>query len=286
MLKLLRKFLTLGVIIGPLPENILNGEIMDAVPLMANFNWIVAQVNANAGALSVVNSGSIPTFVPPASVSGTANAINLLPTPAITAYAGGQRFSFIPPAGPNTTAVTVSTSGLGVRNLVYADGTAMTGGELVASGVYDIEDNGTNYVLMNSGQASSLASWTPVLAFGGLSVGITYGTQSGQYRKVGKIVYFYFHIVLTSNGSSTGTATIGGLPFASNAAQIGAGLMPSGSVTVQNVTYSTKIPTICVQPGATTMELVVMQSAGVMALLTDTAFAATSVVQASGWYLT
>jgi len=47
--KLLRKFLTLGVTIATLPEDILNGEIIDAVPVMANFDWIVAQVNANVG---------------------------------------------------------------------------------------------------------------------------------------------------------------------------------------------------------------------------------------------
>lgn len=50
MLKLLRKFLTLGVTIGSLPEDIQNGEIIDAVPVMANFDWIVDQVNANVGA--------------------------------------------------------------------------------------------------------------------------------------------------------------------------------------------------------------------------------------------
>jgi hypothetical protein len=44
----LRQYLTLGAIIGPLPVQLLDGQIADAVPVMANFNWIVSQVNANA----------------------------------------------------------------------------------------------------------------------------------------------------------------------------------------------------------------------------------------------
>ena len=72
LLKLLCDFLTLGVIINPLPNNIVDGTIIDAVPVMGNFNWIVSQVNANAAAGNVINAGSIPTFVPAANVGGTA----------------------------------------------------------------------------------------------------------------------------------------------------------------------------------------------------------------------
>jgi hypothetical protein len=57
-------------------------------------------------------------------------------------------------------------------------------------------------------------TWTPVLAFGGSSVGIAYGTQTGQYTRVGKIVWVSALIVLTSKGSATGVATVSGLPVA------------------------------------------------------------------------
>ncbi len=43
----LRRFLRLGVIIAPLPNNILDGQIADAAPVMANFQWILSQVNTN-----------------------------------------------------------------------------------------------------------------------------------------------------------------------------------------------------------------------------------------------
>jgi hypothetical protein len=56
-------------------------------------------------------------------------------------------------------------------------------------------------------------TWTPSLTFSGLSVGLTYSSRSGSYIKIGRIVYVNLSIVLSSKGSSTGDATIGGLPF-------------------------------------------------------------------------
>jgi hypothetical protein len=56
-------------------------------------------------------------------------------------------------------------------------------------------------------------TWTPVLAFGGASVGITYAARGGTYTKIGRLVTGRFVIVLSSKGSSTGAATIEGLPF-------------------------------------------------------------------------
>jgi hypothetical protein len=56
-------------------------------------------------------------------------------------------------------------------------------------------------------------SWTPGVAFGGASVGITYAVQSANYLKIGNRCWVVWRVVLTSKGSSTGTATVTGLPF-------------------------------------------------------------------------
>lgn len=58
-------------------------------------------------------------------------------------------------------------------------------------------------------------TFTPNLAFGGSSTGITYSTQTGKYWKVGAVVYFCINLFLTSAGSATGAATVTGLPFTS-----------------------------------------------------------------------
>jgi hypothetical protein len=61
-----------------------------------------------------------------------------------------------------------------------------------------------------STQAYTEGSWTPALAFGGSSTGVTYTTQVGRYIKIGKAVWLTASLVLTSNGTGTGAATISG----------------------------------------------------------------------------
>lgn len=56
-------------------------------------------------------------------------------------------------------------------------------------------------------------TFTPTLAFGGASTGITYAVNSGSYTKIGRLVTGRFVMVLSSKGSATGIADIAGLPF-------------------------------------------------------------------------
>ena len=54
-------------------------------------------------------------------------------------------------------------------------------------------------------------TWTPTLLNGGVS----YTSQTGQYIKVGKLVYFSGNIILSSNNTAdTSSVRIGSLPFA------------------------------------------------------------------------
>lgn len=56
-------------------------------------------------------------------------------------------------------------------------------------------------------------SFTPALAFGGATTGITYGNQLGRAVKIGGLVWTIAAITLTSKGTATGAATITGYPF-------------------------------------------------------------------------
>lgn len=56
-------------------------------------------------------------------------------------------------------------------------------------------------------------TFTPDMKFGGASTGITYTSRSGKYNRVGKKVTVEIEVILSSKGSSTGVATIGGLPY-------------------------------------------------------------------------
>jgi hypothetical protein len=86
----------------------------------------------------------------------------------------------------------IGTSGKGIDFSANPNATGMTG-ELLS----DYEEG----------------TWTPVLAFGGASVGVTYAAQAGTYTKIGRLVTGRFVLVLSSKGPSTGTATVEGLPF-------------------------------------------------------------------------
>lgn len=81
-----------------------------------------------------------------------------------------------------------------------------------------------------SGGANTLdeyeeGSFTPAMAFGGGTTGITYSTQAGFYCKIGEFVWTQLTIVLTNKGSSTGAATITGFPFSNNVQSVTVGVM-------------------------------------------------------------
>ncbi len=280
-----KRFLRLPVIIGPLPNQIVAGDLVSAQPVMQNFNWIVSQVNANvAGGGGPANASSIPTYVGTGNVGGTGNAITLTPTPSLSAYAAGNRFSFLATA-PNTSSVTVNVSGLGAKAVVFADATALGGSEILAGATYDILYNGTSFILMNSSQGSNIITWTPSLNFGGGTTGITYATQTGKAWKTNRMLYFAFGLVLSSKGSSTGGVTITGLPFTINASWPGSTpnslytsdiAFPSGGGYLQ----------LLYNNGTTQMFITnIRDGAPSVNSLTDAEFTNTSQIGGSGFYV-
>jgi len=58
-------------------------------------------------------------------------------------------------------------------------------------------------------------TFTPTMTFNASSTGVTYSVQTGNYIKIGQLVYVYGRITLTSNGTGVGTARIASLPFTS-----------------------------------------------------------------------
>ena len=93
-----------------------------------------------------------------ATVGGTGDAITLTPSPSITAYAAGQRFSFI--AGDdNTGPATVNDAAVGAKSIKRNDGsaTALSASDIVSGSIVDIEYDGTNFLLL-SGDTIALKS--------------------------------------------------------------------------------------------------------------------------------
>jgi hypothetical protein len=80
---------------------------------------------------------------------GAANAQTLTLAPIITAYAAGQRYSFL--AGfTNTAAATLNINGVGAKNIFNtATGAAIGAGEIVATRAYEVIYDGTQFLLLN-----------------------------------------------------------------------------------------------------------------------------------------
>jgi hypothetical protein len=64
-------------------------------------------------------------------------------------------------------------------------------------------------------------NWTPVLRFGGASVGVT-GSLTGTWTRAGRVVTLTGLLILSNKGSSTGSASITGFPYSVGSGGVGA----------------------------------------------------------------
>lgn len=88
------------------------------------------------------------SFVSAGGVTGTADAILLAPSPAISAYAAGQEFWFVA-EGTNSVAVTVAVSGLAAK-AIQANAAALVAGDIVNTRLVGIKYDGTVFQLIGS----------------------------------------------------------------------------------------------------------------------------------------
>jgi hypothetical protein len=122
-------------------------------------------------------------------------------------------------------------------------------------------------------------TWTPVLSFGGLSVGITYANRGGIYTKIGKQVTVTMIMELSSKGTSVGQVAITGLPFAVNAAYYAPVALLTLAVSFANQMMGYVIANSAV------IGIYESTEAGAVTALTDTDFANNSYVYLSITYL-
>ncbi len=110
---------------------------------------------------------------------GTADALTLTPSPAITSYATGMAFSFKSGAAANTGAATVAISGLGVK-AIQKSGAALGAADIEANQWYAITYDGAAFqleqlsvaVLKSTGTAKGdMVLWSASGVVGRLAVG-------------------------------------------------------------------------------------------------------------------
>ena len=147
-------------------------------------------VGAGSAATDSVNLGQVQAnaYGYVASDTGSADAYAIAPSPAITAYAAGQRFAFIA-ANASTGASTVDVSGLGTKAIQY-QAAALTGAEIKAGALIVVEYDGTQFQMISPSAlpASVVDDTTPQLGgfldpngkFIGTALGTTVASVAGD----------------------------------------------------------------------------------------------------------
>jgi hypothetical protein len=100
-------------------------------------------------------------------VTGTDTLTGSL-TPALTAYAAGNLFSFVV-ANTNTGAVTINIDGNGAKSITRTGSTALVAGDMVAGQMVLIEYDGTRFQLLNGNSFTNLLV-SGTLTYGGVTL--------------------------------------------------------------------------------------------------------------------
>jgi len=139
---------------------------------------------------------------------------------------------------------------------------------------------GTDTAAANKLDDYEEGSWTPTVLFGGASVSVTYDAQVGRYTKIGNSVSASCFMDLSSKGSSTGSAVLGGLPFTSlNVASNNV----ATTLRLQSISFA-DVPMAYLTPNSTVVQLQESNNAGVVTTLTDGNFVDSSTVMVSVTY--
>jgi hypothetical protein len=117
------------------------------------------------------------SFVWCGTAGGTANALTLTPTPAITAYATGQRFVFQAGASPSTSTVTVAVSGLATKAVQYNDAAMSASVVIDANKYYEALYDGTAFQITRLSGRYADAALTRGYALAGNSSGVAAGVD-------------------------------------------------------------------------------------------------------------
>jgi len=222
-------------------------------------NCIVNTSATNTTAITTAGTGATNNVISGYILSGSASAISV---------------------GTGTTLeITSATVGSSNTNAITGAGTLIHTGLAYAS-----TSSLVNTTTITDRAFGRTGTFTPGLSFGGGTTGITYSAQQGFFTIIGNVVHINIRIVLTSKGSSTGTAQITGLPVTNGSNIISAIVVGSFGAVTLTATYTSIF--LSLDSAATTATLNASTATGLASILvTDTMFANNSNLRITGSYL-
>jgi hypothetical protein len=151
------------------PSNSFNPAVTDTVISSTAWNAQLADYVTALGHTASTTRALYPTtgqvqdggFLWGGTAGGTADALTITLSPAITAYAAGMRFRFILSASANTgSGVTLAVNGLTAHTIRRRDNTSLSAGDLAPNALIDVTYDGTVFRI-NGLVASQVATNIP-----------------------------------------------------------------------------------------------------------------------------
>ena len=256
-----------------------NSGIRVVAPISTtHYNWMIAAQQNISGGFELTPSTAVggTTFSTPAlSILGASGNVGIgtsAPLSTLHLDASGGATIRLQRTSASANRFDVGTDGTNMEFNVRDTGSFTFGG----SGSYLRLASGTGGIQFNGDTAAANAlddyeegTFTPSVAFGGASVGVTYFDRIGNYTKIGRQVFVTLYLALTNSGSSTGSATIEGLPFTNGNAN--RGNQAVGSIRFDNITYTGTLQ-IFVPNSTTQIGFQQVTEAGTDSLLTQANF--------------
>ena len=135
--------------------------------------------------------------------TGGVDAFAIAPSPAITAYAAGQQFTF-QPANANTGACTINVNSLGAKSIKKDYNADPAAGDLVANQMITIVYDGTNFQMLNAAHGLLSQSLSQIYAAdaGSNDTYVINPSPAFSAYSAGMMLNFY------ANTANTGAATL------------------------------------------------------------------------------
>lgn len=243
-----------------------------------------APIASSGGATPAISIDPLFT-IPRVAAGGTVDAITANFVPDITL--GDTQMVAVVSGGANTSATpTFAPDGLTARTITARGGAALNAGDIGPAGfVMLLEYNlaGTRWELLNPNMPYlAAAGFTPAVAFGGSSTGVTYAARQGYLSRIGDRAFFELTVVLSSKGAQVGAATVTGLPVASNAASLNVAAITISNADAFAATAITQLGGY-ISAGGSVINLT-RYAAGAQTLLPDSDFTNNTQFTISGCY--